>query len=172
MLRCSETYFYFSTAVFRDIDDIMWVTFCYWMNLEVFIYHAIISASYLVIITCFWLRQLETWFLQDLLPFGIPDHWWMIYFLSLYSKSILVCMHSNHVQNQSNVSAYPAEELRIEPFKWWSPWEGLLINKGALMLSTPHHRMTAHSHYSETNDIFGKKWENYTETSNKNLLLI
>ena len=93
-------------------------------------------------------------------------------FLSLCSKSILVCMHSNHVQNQSNVSAYPAEELRIEPVKWWSPWEGLLINKGALLRNAPHHRMTAHSHYSETNEVFRKKWENYTETSNKNLLLI
>ena len=93
-------------------------------------------------------------------------------FLSLCSKSILVCMHSNHVQNQSNVSAYPAEELRIEPVKWWSPREGLLINKGALLRNAPHHRMTAHSHYSETNEVFGKKWENYTETSNKNLLLI
>ena len=90
-----------------------------------------LSASYLVIITCFWLRELETWYLQDLLPFGIPDHWWVIYFLTLCSKSILVpvCMHSNHVQDQSKVSAYPAEELRIQPVKWWSPWEGRPANK-------------------------------------------
>ena len=90
-----------------------------------------LSASYLVIITCFWLRELETWYLQDLLPFGIPDHWWVIYFLTLCNKSILVpvCMHSNHVQDQSKVSAYPAEELRIQPVKWWSPWEGRPANK-------------------------------------------
>ena len=75
--------------------------------------------------------QLETWYLQDLLPFGIPDHWWVIYFLTLCSKSILVPvgMHNNHVQDQSKVSAYPAEELRIQPVKWWSPWEGRPANK-------------------------------------------
>ena len=40
-------------------------------------------------------------------------------------------MHSNRVQNQSKVSAYLAEEFRIQPVKCLSPWEGQLINKTA-----------------------------------------
>ena len=95
-------------------------------------------ASLLVIITCFRLREFETWYLQDLLPLSIQDNWWVIFFSSLCSKWILVCMHSNHIQNQSKVSAYPAEELRIQPVKWWSPWEGLLMhpNTGWLPILT------------------------------------
>ena len=103
MLRCSEPYFYFSTAIFGDIDDIMWVTLCYWMNLEVFIYHAIsflFSHHYLFLTetvgNMIFARSVAIWHFRSLMN---------DMFLSLCSKSILVCMHSNHVQNQSKVSS-------------------------------------------------------------------
>ena len=39
-------------------------------------------------------------------------------------------MDYNHVQNQSDkVSINQAEEVRIQPVKWWSPWEGQQIDK-------------------------------------------
>ena len=145
MIWCWDTlsHFYFSTAILRDIGDIMWVTLCWWMNFKVFIYHAIsflFSHHYLFLTervgNMIFARFVAIWHCRSL----ISD-----IFLSLCSKSILVCMDSNHVQNQSKVSAYPAEELRIQPVKWWSPWEGLLINKGVLLPNAPHHRMTVHS---------------------------
>ena len=109
---------FFFSLPHGDIDGITCATLCYWINFEVFIYHAI---SFLFSHHYLFLTELETWYLRDLLLFGITDHWWVIYFLSLCSKSILLWMHSNHVQNQSKVSVNPAEELRIQPFKWWSP---------------------------------------------------
>ena len=45
-------------------------------------------------------------------------------------------MDCSYVQNQSNdVSIDLAEEPRIQPVKWWSPFEGQLINKGALFVA-------------------------------------
>ena len=56
--------------------------------------------------------------------------------------------------------------------KWRSPWEGQLINKGALLPNAPHQWITAHLHKSQTNEVFAKKWENYIEISYKNFLLV
>ena len=166
MIWCWDTlsHIFVTLPQFWDTHEIMWATLCYWMNLKCLF--TMLSASYLVIITCFWLRELQTRYLQDLLLFGIPDHWWVIRFLSLCSKS----MHSNYVQNQSKVTAYPAEELRIQPVKWWSLWEGQLINKGALLPNAPHHWMTAHlTRAKQMKPLERMKIIKY-ETSNKNHL--
>ena len=77
-------------------------------------------------------------------------------------------MDCNHAQNQDNkVSVNPVEGLSIQPVKWWSPWESQLINKGALCLMHP---ITTHLHESQTNESFGKKWENYIEIRYKNFI--
>ena len=80
-------------------------------------------------------------------------------------------MDCNHAQNQGHkISVNPVEGLSIQPVEWWSPWESQLINKGALCLMHPHQWMTAHSHESQTNEGFGKKWENYIEIRYKNFI--
>ena len=126
-----------------DIDDIMWATLCYWMNFEVFIYHAIsflFSHHYLFLTervgNMISARSVAVWHSRSLMS---------NIFLLLCSKSILWCMHSNRVQNQSKVSVNPAEELRIQLVKWWSPWEGQLVNKATLLPNAPHHWMSFHS---------------------------
>ena len=116
---------------------IEWISKCLFIMLWTF---------YSDTITCFWLRELETWSARSVAVWYSRSLRRNIFFLSLCSKSILLCMHSNHVQNKSKVSVNPAEELRIQSVIWWSPWEGLLINKGALLPNAPHHWMTAHSH--------------------------
>ena len=74
-------------------------------------------------------------------------------------------------QNQGNkISVNQVEGLSIQPVEWWSPWESQLINKGALCLMHPHQWMTAHLHESQTNEGFGKKWENYIEIRYKNFI--
>ena len=87
------------------------------MNLEVFVYHAIsflFSHHYLFLTervgNMIFARSVAIWHSRSLMS---------DIFLTLCSKSIHVpvCMHSNHVQDQSKVSAYPAEELRIQPVK-------------------------------------------------------
>ena len=80
-------------------------------------------------------------------------------------------MDCNHAQNQGNeISVNPVEGLSIQPVEWWLSWESQLINKGALCLMHPHQWMTAHLHESQTNEGFGKKWENYIEIRYKNFI--
>ena len=51
-----------------------------------------------------------------------------------------------------------------------SPRRGQLINKGAVLPNAPHHWMSGHCHKSQTNEVFGKKLENYIEINDKNCL--
>ena len=85
------------------------------MNFEVFIYHAIsfpFSHHHL-----FLTERVGNMIFGRFVAIGHSRSLMSDIFLSLCSKLILVCMHSNHVQNQSRGSAYPAEELRIQPVK-------------------------------------------------------
>ena len=71
----SEPYFHFSIAIFGDIETSCEQLYAIeWISKWLF---TMLSASYLVIITCFWQRVWK----HDICKICcIPDHCWVIYF--------------------------------------------------------------------------------------------